>query len=42
MDIHNEIGHFREGKILVEVKSWYFWYNRMELIKKVVCICKNC
>jgi hypothetical protein len=42
MDIHNEIGHFGEWTILVEIKSWYFWHNKIELVKKVVRTCKNC
>jgi hypothetical protein len=24
MDIHNEIGHFGEGKTFTKVNSWYF------------------
>jgi hypothetical protein len=42
MDIHNEIGHFGEGKIIVEIKSWYFWHNMMELVNEVVYTYKNC
>jgi hypothetical protein len=42
MDIHNEIGHFGEGKTFIEVKNWYFWHNMMELVKEVVHTCKNC
>jgi hypothetical protein len=42
MDIHNEIGHFGEGKTFTKVKTWYFWHNMMELVKEVVHTCKNC
>jgi hypothetical protein len=42
MDIHDEIGHFGEGRILVEVKSQYFWHNMMKFVKEVIRICKNC
>jgi hypothetical protein len=42
MDIHNEIGHFGEQGILVEVKSWYLWYNMTKLVKEVVHAYKNC
>jgi len=42
MDIHDEIGHFGEGRTLVEVKSRYFWHNKTKLVKEVVRNCKNC
>jgi hypothetical protein len=42
MDIHDEIGHFGERKILVEVKSQYFWHNMTKFVKEVIRICKNC
>jgi hypothetical protein len=42
MDIHDEIGHFGEGRILVEVKSEYFWHNMTKFVKEVICTCKNC
>jgi hypothetical protein len=42
MDIHNEIGHFGEGKTFTEINSWYFWHNMMELVKEVVHTYKNC
>jgi len=42
MDIHDEIGHFGEGRILVKVKSQYFWHNMTKFVKEVICICKNC
>jgi hypothetical protein len=42
MDIHDEIGHFGEGRTLVEVKSQYFWHNMTKFVKEVICTCKNC
>jgi hypothetical protein len=41
MDIHDEIGHFGERRILVEVKSQYFWHNMTKFIKEVIHICKK-
>jgi hypothetical protein len=41
MDIHNEIGHFGEGKFFTKVNSWYFGHNMMELVKEFVHTYKN-
>jgi hypothetical protein len=42
MDLHNEIGHFGEGRTLVEMNKRYFWHNRTIEVKDVVCFCKQC
>jgi hypothetical protein len=40
--IHNEIGHFSEQQILIEVKKRYFWHNKTKLVRKVIRTCKRC
>jgi hypothetical protein len=39
--LHNEIGHFRKGRTLVEVNKRYFWHNMIELVKDVMHTPKN-
>ncbi len=39
--IHEELAHFCEKKILQKIKH-YFWHNKIESIRKVVCECKEC
>jgi hypothetical protein len=36
VDLHNEIGNFKEGKTLVEITKHYFWHNQIEEMKNVV------
>jgi len=38
-DIHEEIGHFREGRTLIEVKNRFFWHDIIETVKIVVRQC---
>jgi hypothetical protein len=42
VDLHNEISHFGEGRILVEVTKHYFWHNCTKEMKDVVRLCKQC
>jgi hypothetical protein len=37
LDLHNEIGHFNEGKMLLKVNRYYFWHNRTKEMKAMVC-----
>jgi hypothetical protein len=37
LDLHNEIGHFNEGKTLLKVNRCYFWHNRTKEVKAMVC-----
>jgi len=30
-NIHEEIGHFSEGRTLVKVKKRFFWHNRTKI-----------
>ncbi len=41
-DIHEEIGHFSEGKTLVEVNKRFFWHDRNEIVRMVVKQCQHC
>ncbi len=34
--IHKEIGHFNEGRTLVEVKKKFFWHDKIESVRMVV------
>lgn len=36
LDLHQEIGHFEEGKTLVEFNKHYFWHNKTQEVKDVV------
>ncbi len=31
--MHNEIGHFRKSKTLIEAKRRFFWYEKIRLSK---------
>jgi hypothetical protein len=42
MDLHNEIGHFGEGRKLTKMNKFYFWRNRTIEVKDVVRFCKQC
>jgi hypothetical protein len=37
--MHNEIEHFREARMLVEIKKHFFWHGRTNFIKKFVKVC---
>ncbi len=39
-DIHEEIGHFNEGRTLAEVKKNFFWHDRIEFVRMVVRQCQ--
>ncbi len=41
-DIHEEIGHFSEGRTLVEVRKRFFWHDRTEYVTMVVRQCQHC
>jgi hypothetical protein len=36
MSIHKEIGHFNEGRTLVEVKKRFFWHDKTKSMRMVV------
>jgi hypothetical protein len=38
-NIHEEIGHFNEGRTLVEVKKRFFWHDKIESMRMVVRLC---
>jgi uncharacterized membrane protein YukC len=40
MDLHNEIGHFGEGRKLTKMNKFYFWHNKIIEVKDVVHSCK--
>jgi hypothetical protein len=42
MDLHNEIGHFGEGRMLAKINKCYFWHNRIDEVKSVVRFYKQC
>jgi hypothetical protein len=39
--IHEEIGHFSEGRTLTEVKKRFFWHDRIKYIRMVVKQCQR-
>jgi hypothetical protein len=41
-NIHEEIGHFSEGRTLVEVKKNFFWHDLIEFVRMVVRQCQHC
>jgi hypothetical protein len=41
-NIHEEIGHFNEGRKLVEVKKRIFWHDRTKSTRMVVKQCQQC
>ncbi len=40
--MHEDLGHFGEQRILAEVCRRYFWNNRTECMKAVVRMCQQC
>jgi hypothetical protein len=40
-DIHEEIGHFSEGRTLIEVKKRFFWHDRTKTMKTVMKQCQR-
>jgi len=42
MDLHNEIGHFGEGRTLAKMNKRYFWHNKTIEVNDVVYSCKQC
>jgi hypothetical protein len=40
--MHDDLGHFEEQRILAEVCRRYFWNNRIECVKVVVRMCQQC
>jgi hypothetical protein len=41
-NIHEEIGHFSEGRTLAKVKKRFFWHDRTHSMKMVVKQCQHC
>jgi hypothetical protein len=41
-DIHEEVGHFSEGRTLAEVKKRFFWHEKMESMRTMVRQCQRC
>jgi len=41
-NIHKEIGHFNEGRTLVEAKKRFFWLDRTKYLRMVVRQCQCC
>jgi hypothetical protein len=40
LDLHSKTKHFGEGRMLAKVNEHYFWHNRANDVKNVVCACK--
>lgn len=40
--MHNEIGHFGEAIMFVEVKKWFFQNDRTYFVKEFVKTCDKC
>jgi len=40
--MHEDLGHFREQRTLVEICRRYFWHHRTEDVKVVVRSCQQC
>jgi hypothetical protein len=40
VDLHDEIGHFGEGRTLAEMNKRYFCHNFFEDVKAIVHSCK--
>jgi hypothetical protein len=40
LDSHSKTKHFGEGHMLAKVHEHYFWHNRVNDVKNVVCACK--
>jgi hypothetical protein len=41
-NIHKEIGHFNEGRTLVEVEKRFFWHDKTKAVRMVVRQCQRC
>jgi len=41
-DIHEEIGHYNEGRTLVEVKKRFFWHDKTKTVRTIVRKCQHC
>jgi hypothetical protein len=41
-NIHEEFGHFSEGRTLAKVKKRFFWHDKIESVKVVVRQCQCC
>jgi len=42
VQMHEDLGHSREERILVEVCRRYFWRNRTQDVKAIVRVCQHC
>ncbi len=42
VQMHEDLGHFGEERILTKVCRRYFWYNRTQDVKAVVRVCQHC
>ncbi len=42
VQMHKDLGHFGEERMLAEVCRRYFWHNRTEDVKTVVRVCQQC
>jgi hypothetical protein len=40
--MHEDLGHFGEQRVLAEVYRKYFWNNWTECVKTVVRMCQQC
>ncbi len=42
VQMHEDLGHYGEERILAEVCRRYFWHNRTQDVKAVVRVCQHC
>jgi hypothetical protein len=42
VQMHEDLGHSGEERILVEVCRRYFWHNQTQDVKAVVRVCQHC
>ncbi len=42
LEMHKEIGHFREQQTFVEICKQNYWHNKTEQVKATVKACKKC
>jgi hypothetical protein len=42
IQMHEDFAHFGKQRTLVEICRKYFWHNRIEDVKMVVKMCKQC
>jgi hypothetical protein len=40
--MHKDLGHFGEQRTLAKICWRYFWHNRIEDVKMVVKMCRQC